>query len=97
MTWHEIFNKLPRDDRREMTYLFIRRIHSPARKWLRELRPVDMAFPAVFSQIAFFAFVLYKPMENFIGILITGNLFITALALLPSIWARSTPRVHWIR
>jgi hypothetical protein len=97
MNWHEIFNNLTDEDRQAITLLMLRRIHSPARKWLRELRPVDMLFPAVFAQIIFLFVVLLLPEEHYFGALMTGNLVITTLAILPGIWSRQSPRAHWIR
>jgi hypothetical protein len=97
MNWEQIYNRLTPEERQDITRLFLQRIERPRRAFLRGLRPIHMLFPSVLAQVVWFVNVMAHPTENFFGLLITGNLFIAALAVLPSAFVRPRSSAHWVR
>lgn len=96
MNWQQIFNRLTREERQEITRLLCRRIERPRRLRLHQLRPIHMLFPSVLAQVIWFVNVMIRPAENFFGLFITGNLIITALAVLPSAFVQPRRIAHWV-
>lgn len=97
MNWEQIFAALTPEERQEIARLLFHRIERPRRFQLRDLRPIHMLFPSVLAQVTWFVIIMARPTDNFFGLLVTGNLVITALAVLPSAFVRPRPTVHWVR
>jgi len=97
MNWQQIFNRLTRAERQEITQLLLQRIQRPRRSRLSGLRPIHILYPAVFAQVILFVGVMARPVDNFFGWFITGNLVIAALSILPSAFIPPRPLVHWVR
>lgn len=97
MNWEQIFNRLTPEERQELTRLLLQRVERPRRLRMRDLRPIHMLFPSVLAQVVWFISLIIRPDEYFFSMFITGNLFITALAVLPSAFAQPRPSVHWVR
>jgi hypothetical protein len=97
MNWEQIFYSLTREERQEVARLLLQRIEHPRRLRLRELRPIHVFYPAVLAQVVWFVIIMARSAGNYFGMFITGNLVITALAILPSVFVRQRPVVHWVR
>lgn len=67
--------------------------------WLRQrvgsLRPLHVLFPAVLSQIIFFAWAAYTS-DNFLPVLALGNLTIVAIFIFPLTTQKDRPHCHWV-
>ena len=98
MNWNEIYNRLTETERLELMPQMIMRIERSRFPYnLRNLRPAHLLVPAALAQIALFISITLLQMENLFIVLMTGNLVIVALAVLPSVWSRPRLVVHWIR
>jgi hypothetical protein len=100
MNWQQIFHSLTPAERQEFTRLLLQRIERPRRsrlRGLRDLRPAHLLLPSVLAQVTLFIWVMWHPTGNFFGTLMTGNLIIAALSILPSEFVRPRQSAHWVR
>lgn len=96
MNWEQIYATLTPKERQEIARLLFHRIERPRRFRLQDLRPIHMLFPSALTQVILFVWVMWHPTDDFFGILMTGNLVIAALSILPSVFVRPRQSVHWI-
>lgn len=87
MNWQQIFCRLTREERQEITRLVLQRIERPRRFRLRGLRPLHLLLPATLTQMGVFVWSM-QSIELMFARLMAGYLVVSALAIVPSIFQR---------
>ncbi len=92
--WEGIFRKLNNLQRLEMLRRMLdRKFRHPHPR--RPLRPVDLILPAMLAQLLLFVHAASLPPAQALFRVAAGNLVISALAMLPSLWQRPVS-AHWV-